>query len=296
MNNTLKLFFTFFLFWGISSSLWAKNNTNIAPWWQEQMKGIEQELSIMENAYKMGDKESALKAAQTAHFTYYKNSDLETAIRRNYSMRMGEVINLDFLELSRILLDKKVHISSIRQQVAEIKENILKTLPNLPLTDKLKEKRIDIISQQERIKSLSKDYTLDLQALNQELEKVLTEYRNHNSESSLNLLQNAYFTYWQSSGLEKSLEVNYRQKIIHNFSHLVNSIKKQSPSESLVKQVSSLQQSLQQINKHKLKSQRFFGISWIAYCITLLVLILFIIGICRLWVKAALLIKSMLRA
>ena len=280
MYNLLKFIFAVCLFSVFSSSLLAKNS--ITPWWQEQMSGIEQQFLLMENAYKSGDKARALKAAKTAHFTYYKNSDLETAIGRNY--KIGPVINLDFLALSRILLKQGDQISAIHQQVELITKNIKKTLPGLPLTDKLKERFADTISQRETEELESKDYSSDTAALKTALQNTLNEYKKADQKAALILLQNAYFTHWQSSGLEKSIETGYRQKIANSFSNLFKEIQQSGSLESVSKRIDSLKKQLQENTLHKLK-QGLNWAKWGKYLGSLLILVFMVVGLRKLMAK-----------
>ncbi|MBR0572636.1 MULTISPECIES: hypothetical protein [Pasteurellaceae] len=227
----------FYLF--ILSSL-AFADQGVLPYWQQQMESISVQLDEMQKLYKMGNKKAAIQTKTTAQFTYYKNSELESSIRTNYSMRFAEEINQKFSNLSTELNAEGDHFKNIQEIANNIQNDIKKTLIGLPLTPKLKEQRKNQLAKEKAQQIENKNYGADILALNQALTKIQQAYQQHQVATAIKLIQDSYYTYWQQSNLEEKVDSQYRQDINRDFDRLYRSIQQHNQESDIVTQIKTL--------------------------------------------------------
>ena len=78
------------------------DNQEIAPYWQQSFKTIDDLLAQGLEAYQNGDLANAKKLFQQAQYDGYKNSEMEMSIRQNRSAETSAAINQQFYNIIRL--------------------------------------------------------------------------------------------------------------------------------------------------------------------------------------------------
>ncbi|PIE43407.1 MAG: hypothetical protein CSA50_05920 [Gammaproteobacteria bacterium] len=258
----------------------AMAESDVLPHWKKLIDHINRGLDKSETLYQKGERENALAESKNTHFLYYRNSDLEAAIRTNYSMQHAEEINRKFFELSRLLASEGNHSEKITSLVNGIKTDIVKTLPGLPLTPKLLREKAKHLAEKEAERIENKNYSEAIAALSDGLDQVLIQYRNSNIDQALELIRENFYRHWQLSELEASLSLDYKLVVEQAFDSLYKNIQQSKPAEKVEKKVQYLKDALQQTTEHKIQAtkktdrQQKYMIRWVAGLVVLLVLVL----------------------
>lgn len=224
---------------------------NILPWWQEQQQHIVETLQQAQQYYADGDKERAAKESQVAHFTYYRNSDLESAIRVNYDMRHAEGINRDFFELTKKLKAAGEQSEDIAARIAAINADIAEALPGLPLTPRLIRKQEAQAEKQEIQRINNKDYSNDIVALRSGLSQALEQYQASHPTEALQTIQEHFQRHWQDSSLSESLEDDFRASIEGRFDKLYKDIQQKADVTAVKQDIDFIQNKLLESATHK---------------------------------------------
>lgn len=256
----------------------VKAEDNILPYWQAQMLAIDKGLSKMQNLYQKGDRKTALEVAKTTHFAYYRNSDLEAAIRSNVSMQYAETINQYFFELSRLVNEDGENGEKITSLADKLKVDIHKTLPELPLTPKLIREQQVRLAQKKAQRIENKNYSEDIKALNNALHQALTQYKEANTDKALQLIQENFYQHWQTSELEASLTFTYKHAIEQFFDKIYKSIQQNHPVAEVEQNIQHVKAMLQQAPQHKIQASKKKDSRWtiIIFCLAGLAVIFFL--------------------
>ncbi|PIE44809.1 MAG: hypothetical protein CSA44_03080 [Gammaproteobacteria bacterium] len=242
---------------------------NILPYWQQQMLAIDEGLAKMQNLYQKGDRKTALEIAKTTHFSYYRNSDLEAAIRTNVSMQYAETINQRLFTLTRLINEDGEHSKKITSLVNKLKADIRKTLPDLPLTPKLIREQQARLAQKKALRIENKNYSEDIKALHNALHQVLTQYKEAQTDKALRLIQENFYQHWQISELEASLSPEYKHSVEQVFDKLYKSIRQNQPVAEVEQYIQHLNSALQQTPQHKIQVSKRKDSQWqvVIFCL-----------------------------
>ncbi|PIE46083.1 MAG: hypothetical protein CSA45_00735 [Gammaproteobacteria bacterium] len=270
----------------VSSQLSAAED-KVLPYWQEQMDSIGTNLDNIRTLYQKGDKKTALELSKSVHFSRYRNSDLEATIRTNYSMPYAEEINQRFFELSRLINEDGDHSKKIDTLLDNIKADIGKVLPSLPLTPRLIREQQTILAQKEAERIENKNYSEDVKALNAALHQALVRYQEGQTDAALQLIREGFYQHWQTSDLGISLSPAYRQSIEHSFDSLYKNIQQQQAATEVEQQIESIKKALQKTKQHKIKATQKTNRQWkfLALCVAGLVVLLWLIAAARRYSK-----------
>lgn len=104
----------------------------VAPHWARVVDGIAADLAAGAEAYARGDGAAAKAAIARAQFEGYKNSLLETAIRRHLSQRHDAALNAEFGRIFGLVRDGRPPAMVAASGVA-LADEIRDYLPGLPL-------------------------------------------------------------------------------------------------------------------------------------------------------------------
>ncbi|MGQ9371546.1 FTR1 family iron permease [Azospirillum sp. ST 5-10] len=104
------------------------------PHWARVIDGIAATLDTAAAAYEAGRADEARALITRAQFDGYKNSLLETAVRRHVSQRQDGEYNAEFKRIGELVRDGKPP-RMVRASVAVLAEDLRRTLPGVPLLD-----------------------------------------------------------------------------------------------------------------------------------------------------------------
>ncbi|PID44160.1 MAG: hypothetical protein CSB48_02635 [Proteobacteria bacterium] len=231
----------------------------VLPYWKGHLEEINNDLQHIQDLYLKGEKKEALEATQESHFTHYRNSDLEAAIRSNYSMRHAEEINQKFFSLARQVVREGNQEKQIKALVAGIKSDILVTLPGLPLTPKLLREKAKQLAKKEAERIEKKNYSQDIKALNDALDQVVEQYKKSNATQALQSIRSNFYQHWQTSELEASLSQDYRHSVEQSFDRLYKNIQQGKPAAEVGKEVAYLKAALEKTDENKIQVREKAG-------------------------------------
>ncbi len=256
----------------------VKAEDNILPYWQAQMLAIDKGLNKLQKLYQKGDRKTALEVAKTTHFSYYKNTDLEAAIRSNVSMQYAETINQHFFTLTRLINEDGEHGGKLNGLADGLKAEIRQTLPGLPLTPKLIREQQTRLAQKKALRIENKNYSEHIKALNDALYQALTQYKEANTDKALQLIQENFYQHWQTSELEASLSPDYKHSVEQIFDKFYKNIQQNQPVAEVEQYMQRLNSLLQQTPQHKIQASKKKDSRWtiIIFCLAGLAVIFFL--------------------
>lgn len=111
----------------------ALTRLDIAVYWQDSFRTIDNLLAEAVNAYQAGHYDVASQRVKQAHFQGFKNSEMEMSVRQNRSAKDAAAINQQFTALTA-LAAQPGRLNDVSYQVTTLLQDIEDTLPGLPTT------------------------------------------------------------------------------------------------------------------------------------------------------------------
>jgi len=214
------------------------DNQEIAPYWQQSFKTIDDLLAQGLEAYQNGDLANAKKLFQQAQYDGYKNSEMEMSIRQNRSAETSAAINQQFYNIIR-LSEQPDQITEIGYQSTQLLQDIEENLPNLPTTRE--EQNIQSnAAQQATDNQQEQDWNKIKQEINQRIQQAIALYQQGESKKA------TYFDVFESSGMENKIgsrDSNFKAELEGYFTRLV-SLMKAEQGDKLQAQADGLDQNI----------------------------------------------------
>ena len=220
------------------------DNQEIAPYWQQSFKTIDDLLAQGLEAYQNGDLDNAKKLFQKAQYDGYKNSEMEMSIRQNRSAETSAAINQQFYNIIR-LSEQADQITEIGYQSTQLLQDIEENLPNLPTTREEQNVQSNA-AQQATDNQQEQDWSKIKQEINQRIQQAIALYQQGESKKAILSVQNTYFDVFESSGMENKIgsrDSNFKAELEGYFTRLV-SLMKAEQGDKLQAQVDGLDQNL----------------------------------------------------
>jgi high-affinity iron transporter len=195
---------------------------NIEPVWLRVLENIESKLGQALEAYKKKDTKNAKDLVIEAQFDGYKNSLLETAIRRYVSQKKDYENNSGFTDLIGII-DNGETVEKLENHISNLIKGLKEDLPGLPIIEGVVSRRVD-----EREVS-DEDWSQVTASLFTEIEKAIALYGKGKKEDAVGLVQDTYFDVFEGSGMEKRIgarDASLKVKLESHFSMMVGQMKK----------------------------------------------------------------------
>lgn len=205
----------------------------IEPAWLQAFENIQSRLGKALDVYKQGDPKKASELVTQTQFDEYKNSLLETAVRRHVSSKKDFENNSGFSEIAGMIRSGNAP-AKVEAQIAGLIKGLQEDLPGLPLVDGAVSKKDAVKSAETRIPE--KDWSKVTGDLFHEIDRALALYKNGDTKNAVNLVQDAYFDVFEASGMEGKIgarDANFKAALEGHFNMIVGQMKKGVPVEGM---------------------------------------------------------------
>lgn len=211
---------------------------DVNPAWLPTMETISAVLHQALNAYGDDRIEEAQQLVKQALFTGYKNSLLETAVRRHISQARDQRHNSAFRTLVRKMHDHEPDFV-LELEVRELLEAIRTDLNGLALVDGVEPMA------PKKEKAPDKDWAAVSASLFSAIDTSIGIYAKGNVNGARTMVQDAYFDIFEASGMEARIGAGNAEKkaeLEGFFSLLVAKMKKGAPAAELRDTAMAMQQ------------------------------------------------------
>jgi len=209
------------------------------PTWQAVLDKIRLQLDQARIAYVDDRVDEAKRLVQQAQFQGYKNSLLETAVRRHVSAAKDYKNNDAFTKLIAAMNDQSPDFV-IEMSIKKMTDSLRDELPGLPLVDGV-----------EPVKATTaqvpkKDWEKVVDQLLAEIDRAVAVYAGGTRGEAGMMVQDAYFDIFEASGMEAAigaLDASRKAELEQHFSLLVAQMKKGLPESELRETNAAMQDS-----------------------------------------------------
>ncbi|WP_298433590.1 FTR1 family protein [Geobacter sp.] len=207
--------------------------TNIEPVWRQCFENIQSRLARALDTYRKGDAKGAADQVIQAQFDEYKNSLLETAVRRHVSQKKDYENNAGFAEVAG-MMQNGGKPEKVEARIAALVKGVEKDLPGLPVID-------GAVSPREAGKladndAAEKDWKKVNSDLFAEIDKAIALYEKGERKEASILVQGAYFDVFEASGMEAKIgarDANFKGRLEGHFSKIAGQMKNGAPVEEI---------------------------------------------------------------
>ncbi|PWC14475.1 FTR1 family iron permease [Brenneria corticis] len=226
----------------------AYDNSDIALYWQQSFKIIDDQLAQAISEYQAGDYARASQSVQQAHYQGFKNSEMEMSVRQNRSAQQAAAINQQFSALIA-LANQPDQLTDVAYRVTTLLQDIEDLLPGLPTTR----------DSQPVTAADDGDAALDAadvpdanwakisDDINQAILAAIEKYRQGEVKPAMIAVQDAYFDLFEATGMENkvgSRNAAFKSTLEGYFTRMVSLMNAGQPVEQLHLQAEALQQDL----------------------------------------------------
>lgn len=224
----------------------AYDNNDIALYWQQSFKTIDDGLAQAVADYQAGDYQKASQSVQQAHYQGFKNSEMEMSVRQNRSSQQAASINQQFTALIALTAQPD-QMSEVAYRVTTLLQDIEDVLPGLPTT------RDDqpVSAMQENstagVDVPDADWASVVDNINQAIAAAIAQYEKGQAKPAIMAVQDAYFDLFEASGMENkvgSRDSAFKSTLEGYFTRLVSMMSAGQPVSALHEQADAMQQDL----------------------------------------------------
>ncbi len=174
-------------------------DAEINPVWQKAYDSMEADLHEALDAYGQKDVAKAKRLILKTQFDDYKNSLLETAVRRNVSQSKDYDNNNAFLEMIAMINDGATQ-EELKDRIDLLLKSVKMDLPGLPLVEGAVSERAAEKMADEKL--AGKDWKTVGNELVIMIDESILLYGRNEAEAAVQHLQNAYFDVYEKSEME----------------------------------------------------------------------------------------------
>ncbi|EEQ02450.1 Iron permease FTR1 [Yersinia rohdei ATCC 43380] len=224
-------------------------NSDIAVYWQQSFKIIDDLLAQAISEYQDGKYAAASQSVQQAHYQGFKNSEMEMSVRGNRSSQQAAAINQQFTALIA-LASQPDQMTEVAYRVTGLLQTIEDTLPGLPTTREQQQ----VTANQPTTAPIANsdgqanaDWGAVSGKINQAINQAISQYQTGQSTPAMLAIQDAYFDLFEASGMENkvgSRDAAFKSTLEGHFTRLVSLIKAGQPVEQLQAEALALQKDL----------------------------------------------------
>ncbi|WP_054882303.1 FTR1 family iron permease [Yersinia rohdei] len=224
-------------------------NSDIAVYWQQSFKIIDDLLAQAISEYQDGKYAAASQSVQQAHYQGFKNSEMEMSVRGNRSSQQAAAINQQFTALIA-LASQPDQMTEVAYRVTGLLQTIEDTLPGLPTTREQQQ----VTANQPTTAPIANsdgqanaDWAAVSGKINQAINEAISQYQTGQSTPAMLAIQDAYFDLFEASGMENkvgSRDAAFKSTLEGHFTRLVSLIKAGQPVEQLQAEALALQKDL----------------------------------------------------
>ena len=204
---------------------------NIEPVWLQAFENIRAKLGKALDAYRKGDAKGAAELVIQTQFDDYKNSLLETAVRRNVSQGKDYENNAGFAEIAG-LIQSGAAPEKVEPQIGALVKGLQADLSGLPLVDGATSsgKAVD------KADGSQKDWAKVNAELFAEVEKAIALYGKGEAQDAVELVQDTYFDVFEASGMEGKIgarDAKFKAQLEGHFNKIISQMKGGAPAEQI---------------------------------------------------------------
>lgn len=199
--------------------------------WLQALGKIQSELEKALEAYKNGNTKDGKDFVIQAQFDGYKNTLLETAVRRYVSQKKDYENNSAFSEIIG-MIHKGESPEKVKMRITNLINALEDDLPGLPLVEGAVSKKIS------RKEVPDKDWSQITARLFAEIEKAIVFYDKGETKDAVTLVQDTYFDVFEASGMETkvgSRDDSLKARLESHFSMMVGQMKDNAPLGDILK-------------------------------------------------------------
>jgi high-affinity iron transporter len=206
------------------------------PHWGKVADTIAATLERAAAAYEAGDGDGARALVMSAQFEGYKNSLLETAIRRFVSQRQEAEYNSEFTRIVALIRDGRP-VSMVRGSVAALVDDLRRTLPGVPLVDGARSEQTaagnGLQGQgqgqgQAQAQGQAQDWRAVAHRIAANVARAVALYRDNQPAPAMAVVQDTYFDLFEASGMEDRIGARdgaFKTTLEGHFSRLAAAMK-----------------------------------------------------------------------
>lgn len=207
----------------------AQSPRTVAPHWAAVVEGIAADLRAGADAYRDGDAVTARERITRAQFAGYKNSLLETAVRRHVSQRRDGEFNAEFGRILALVRDSDKP-SKVAASGVVLAEELREILPGLPLIGAAAE------AAQAQAADTGTDWAKVAADVMSEIDDAIAEAEAGKGEAAVSRVQDAYFDLFEASGMESRVgarDSGFKTTLEGHFSKIAAMISAGRPAAEL---------------------------------------------------------------
>ncbi|NDL65282.1 FTR1 family iron permease [Acerihabitans arboris] len=232
----------------------AYNNTQIALYWQQSFKIIDDLLAEALTQYQAGQYAAASQSVQQAHFQGFKNSEMEMSVRNNRSAQQAAAINQEFIALIA-LAGKPDQINDLSYGVTQLLQDLEDLLPGLPTTRPEQPVTAPAANAASAPAGAATDGDGQPDAdwrqvgndINTAVAAAIAQYRDGQAKAGMTAIQDAYFDRFEATGMENKIgsrDAAFKSTLEGYFTRLVSLMKAGQPVAQIQEQADALAQNL----------------------------------------------------
>ncbi|MEH0832505.1 FTR1 family iron permease [Pectobacterium cacticida] len=222
----------------------AYDNADIAPYWQQSFRIIDDQLAQAVSEYQAGEYQKASQSVQQAHYQGFKNSEMEMSVRQNRSAQQAASINQQFSALIA-LTGQPDHLTEVAYQVTTLLQDIEDVLPGLPTTRDSQQLTPEGNAGADDVPDAN--WAKVAEDINQAIAAAIAQYREGENKPAILAVQDAYFDLFEATGMENKIgsrDAAFKSTLEGYFTRLVSLMSAKQPVEQLQGQADALQQEL----------------------------------------------------
>ncbi|MGV6872053.1 FTR1 family iron permease [Pseudochelatococcus sp. B33] len=206
----------------------------VEPYWEQAVETINRRLLEAADALERGNQEEARALIRKGQFDGYKNSLLETAVRRYVSQKRDGEFNAEFNRIVGLVNDNR-EPRLIRGSARVLKDDLTALLPGLPL--------VGAAAEQAAAVAPSADWNAVARKIRDQVAGALAQAAAGDATGAVGTLQDTYFDVFEASGMEARVGARdnaFKTRIEGHFSRLMALVRDGVPAAALQEVADSL--------------------------------------------------------
>ena len=209
----------------------AEAPKTVAPYWAQVVEGIAADLRAGADAYMNGDADTARERITHAQFAGYKNSLLETAVRRHVSQRRDGEFNAEFGRILALVRDGDKP-SKVAASGVVLADELREVLPGLPLIGAA----ADAAQAEAATQPDGTDWNKVATDVRAAIDAAAAEAKAGEGQDAVARVQDAYFDLFEASGMENRIgarDSGFKTTLESHFSKIAAMIAAGRPAAEL---------------------------------------------------------------
>ncbi|MBI1207547.1 MAG: iron permease [Azospirillum sp.] len=210
----------------------------IEPHWSDAVNRIAAALELAATTYQAGDAEAGRRLITEAEFDGYKNSLLETAIRRFVSQQQDAEFLAEFDRIGGLIRDGKP-ARMVQASGVVMVEDLRSHLPGLPLVGLAKAEAAPAGE------PAAGDWRAVADQIAAALGRAVERAGAGNSDEALTLAQDSYFDLFEGSGMERMVgarDADFKSRLEGHFSRIMAGIRAGAGAAALAADLGAMAQ------------------------------------------------------